>query len=84
MRVMRGRARFVVGNVRRRGAEYRGPVLDDLDEVLQKSVVEVLHEVAGLDEDVCNFIDNTAIELENSEYCAWLDGIQDVLRVRAT
>jgi complement component 1 Q subcomponent-binding protein len=71
--------RYVIGNVRQfaskaekeSGMAYNGPDFEDLDEKLQESFLEYLSEL-GMKDEVCDFIDATALDKEQVEYMRWL------------
>merc|ERR1711937_159078 len=67
--------RFVIGNVRQYSSKeekdsntaYNGPDFEDLDEKLKDS---------GLTDELCDFIDATALDKEQVEYMRWLKNAQ--------
>jgi len=74
--------RFVIGSVRVYSKEqkdlasaYNGPDFEDLDDKLQEAVDEYLAEI-GLNDEVCNFIDASALDKEQREYMGWLAGMR--------
>jgi len=71
--------RYVIGNVKSfANAEekdsvsgYNGPEFEDIDEKLQEAFDEYLAEV-GMNNEVCDFIDGSALDKEQREYIRWL------------
>merc|ERR1712070_398259 len=71
--------RYIIGNVKSfANAEerdsvsgYNGPDFEDIDDKLQEAFDEYLAE-AGMNNDVCDFIDGMAIDKEQREYIRWL------------
>jgi hypothetical protein len=71
--------RFVIGNIQcvkdvsnaQTDEAYSGPDFEDLDERLQDAIDDVLGEL-GVNEAVCDFLDATAVDKEQSEYINWL------------
>jgi complement component 1 Q subcomponent-binding protein len=78
--------RFVIGNVRQYSSKeekdsntaYNGPDFEDLDEKLQESFLEYLKD-SGLTDELCDFIDATALDKEQVEYMRWLKNAQQFL-----
>jgi complement component 1 Q subcomponent-binding protein len=78
--------RFVIGNVRQFSSKdekdsntaYNGPDFEDLDEKLQESFLEYLKD-SGLTDELCDFIDATALDKEQVEYMRWLNNSQQFL-----
>merc|ERR1712064_41408 len=50
---------------------YNGPDFEDLDENLQEALDEYLAEM-GMSDDVCDFVDASALDKEQREYMGWL------------
>merc|ERR1719436_79885 len=71
--------RYVIGNLKCfANAEekdsitsYNGPEFEDLDDKLQECFDEYLAEV-GMNNEVCDFIDASALDKEQREYIRWL------------
>merc|ERR1712194_223940 len=71
--------RFVIGNTRSfLNAEekdsisgYNGPEFEDLDDKVQESLDEYLAEV-DMNNELCDFIDASALDKEQREYLRWL------------
>jgi len=71
--------RYVIGNLksfvnaeeRDSISSYNGPDFEDLDDKLQESLDEYLAEV-GMNNEVCDFIDASALDKEQREYIHWL------------
>jgi len=71
--------RYVIGNLKVFAnaeekdsiSSYNGPDFEDLDEKLQESMDEYLAEV-GMNSEVCDFIDASALDKEQREYLRWL------------
>lgn len=71
--------RYLIGNVRLFSNEaeknsvsgYNGPEFESLDASLQKSL-ETYLEMHGINSDVCDLIDELAIDKETREYTNWL------------
>jgi complement component 1 Q subcomponent-binding protein, mitochondrial len=80
--------RFIVGQVKSWASEaerdsassYNGPEFEDLDEKVQAALDDFLGETIGLDDSVCDFIDESASDKEHREYVRWLGNVQDVLK----
>ena len=79
--------RYMIGNVRSfasaeerdSDATYNGPDFEDLDDSLQESFDEFLAE-AGINDEVCDFVDATAIDKEQREYMRWLKNVDSFIR----
>jgi complement component 1 Q subcomponent-binding protein len=79
--------RYVIGNVRsfstaaERDCEtsYNGPDFEDLEDSLQESFDEFLAE-AGINDEVCDFIDATATDKEQREYMRWLNNVASFIQ----
>ena len=79
--------RYMIGNVRsfasaaERDAPtaYNGPDFEDLDETLQESFDEFLSE-AGITDEVCNFVDASAMDKEQREYMRWLKNVESFIQ----
>lgn len=56
---------------------FEGPVFEDLDEQLQKELVEYLEERGVYSEDFANYVQECAELKEQHEYLVWLSGIKD-------
>lgn len=77
--------RYVIGNVRSytSAAErdctsaYAGPDFEDLDDSVQESFDEFLAS-AGINDQLCDFIDHSAVDKEQREYIRWLKNVQEV------
>mmetsp|Transcript_52537 Transcript_52537/g.122963 ORF Transcript_52537/g.122963 Transcript_52537/m.122963 type:complete len:228 (+) Transcript_52537:52-735(+) len=54
---------------------YQGPDFEDLDEKLQESLDEYLAEL-GVSNDLCDFIDQMAVDKEQREYLRWLKTVK--------
>eukprot|EP00927_Polykrikos_kofoidii_P014720 TRINITY_DN164_c0_g2_i1.p1 TRINITY_DN164_c0_g2~~TRINITY_DN164_c0_g2_i1.p1 ORF type:complete len:236 (+),score=52.10 TRINITY_DN164_c0_g2_i1:74-781(+) len=71
--------RFVIGSVKMfanaaekgSGSAFNGPEFEDLDDKLQESFDEYLAD-AGLNSEMCDFIDAMALDKEQREYIRWL------------
>merc|ERR1712066_952232 len=71
--------RYVIGNLKSFAnveekdsiSGYNGPEFEDLDDKLQESCDEYLAEV-GMNNEVCDFIDASALDKEQREYLRWL------------
>jgi len=71
--------RYIIGNVKSfANAEekdsvsaYNGPEFEDIDEKLQEAFDEYLAEL-GMNNEVCDFIDASALDKEQREYIRWL------------
>merc|ERR1712039_1058316 len=71
--------RYVIGNVKSFAnseekdgiTSYNGPEFEDLDDKLQEAMDEYLAEV-GMNNEVCDFIDASALDKEQREYIRWL------------
>merc|ERR1711972_596119 len=71
--------RYVIGNLKcfanaeeKDGvSSYSGPEFEDLDDKLQEAMDEYLAEV-GMNNEVCDFIDASALDKEQREYIRWL------------
>merc|ERR1719437_17935 len=71
--------RYVIGNVkafadaetRDSVSGYNGPEFEDVDDKLQEALDEYLAE-AGMSNEVCDFIDASALDKEQREYLRWL------------
>ena len=78
--------RYVIGNVKAfSSAEekdsvsaYNGPEFEDVDDKLQEALDEYLAEV-GMNNEVCDFIDASALDKEQREYIRWLKITKDFL-----
>jgi complement component 1 Q subcomponent-binding protein len=55
---------------------YNGPEFEDIDDKLQEALDEYLGEV-GMNNEVCDFIDATALDKEQREYIRWLSITKD-------
>ncbi|CAE8601970.1 unnamed protein product [Polarella glacialis] len=72
--------RFVIGNVKSFSSVeekdsvngFNGPEFEDIDEKLQEAFDEFLAE-AGMNNEVCDFIDAMALDKEQREYIRWLN-----------
>ncbi len=79
--------RYVIGNVRsfaspeekESASAYNGPDFEDLDDSLQESFDEFLAE-HGVNDEVCDFIDATAIDKEQREYMRWLKNVESFIQ----
>ena len=79
--------RYMIGNVRSFASKaekdsdssYNGPDFEDLDDSLQESFDEFLAE-AGINDEVCDFIDATAIDKEQREYMRWLKNVDSFIQ----
>ena len=79
--------RYMIGNVRSFASKaekesdsaYNGPDFEDLDDSLQESFDEFLAE-HGINDDVCDFIDATAIDKEQREYMRWLKNVDSFIQ----
>lgn len=79
--------RYMIGNVRsfasasERDAttSYNGPDFEDLDDSLQESFDEFLAE-AGINDEVCDFIDASAMDKEQREYMRWLKNVESFIQ----
>lgn len=79
--------RFIVGNVRyfadaeekNSTSAYNGPEFEDLDDNLQTGVDEWLSSL-GINEELCDFIDASAVDKEQREYMRWLSRIADIVQ----
>jgi complement component 1 Q subcomponent-binding protein len=79
--------RYMIGNVRsfaskaekESDSSYNGPDFEDLDDSLQESFDEFLAE-AGINDEVCDFIDATAIDKEQREYMRWLKNVDSFIQ----
>lgn len=80
--------RYVIGSVKvfnsteeKEGMSmYNGPDFEDLDEKLQEAFDEYLAEL-GLNSELCDFIDATALDKEQREYIHWLKVTKDFLEL---
>mmetsp|Transcript_61691 Transcript_61691/g.160095 ORF Transcript_61691/g.160095 Transcript_61691/m.160095 type:complete len:241 (+) Transcript_61691:85-807(+) len=71
--------RYVIGNLKSFATaeekdsvtSYNGPEFEDLDDKVQESFDEYLAEV-GMNNEVCDFIDASALDKEQREYLRWL------------
>mmetsp|Transcript_143140 Transcript_143140/g.356703 ORF Transcript_143140/g.356703 Transcript_143140/m.356703 type:complete len:243 (+) Transcript_143140:84-812(+) len=71
--------RYVIGNLKCFAnaeekdsiSSYNGPEFEDLDDKVQESFDEYLAEV-GMNNEVCDFIDASALDKEQREYLRWL------------
>eukprot|EP00927_Polykrikos_kofoidii_P014718 TRINITY_DN164_c0_g1_i1.p1 TRINITY_DN164_c0_g1~~TRINITY_DN164_c0_g1_i1.p1 ORF type:complete len:260 (+),score=52.95 TRINITY_DN164_c0_g1_i1:69-782(+) len=71
--------RYVIGNVKmfanaeekESASSFNGPEFEDLDDKVQESFDEFLAD-AGLNREVCDFIDAMALDKEQREYIRWL------------
>mmetsp|Transcript_92980 Transcript_92980/g.184596 ORF Transcript_92980/g.184596 Transcript_92980/m.184596 type:complete len:231 (-) Transcript_92980:52-744(-) len=79
--------RYIIGNVKSfSSAEekeslsgYNGPEFEDLDDKLQEAFDEYLAE-AGMNNEICDFIDAMALDKEQREYIRWLKITQSFLQ----
>jgi complement component 1 Q subcomponent-binding protein len=79
--------RYMIGNVRSfassaerdSDASYNGPDFEDLDDSLQESFDEFLAE-AGINDEVCDFIDASAVDKEQREYMRWLKNVDSFIQ----
>jgi complement component 1 Q subcomponent-binding protein len=79
--------RYMIGNVRsfasaaERDAtsSYNGPDFEDLDDSLQESFDEFLAE-AGITDEVCDFVDASAMDKEQREYMRWLKNVESFIQ----
>jgi complement component 1 Q subcomponent-binding protein, mitochondrial len=79
--------RYVIGNVRSFATKeekesvsaYNGPDFEDLDDTLQESFDEFLAE-HGINDEVCDFIDATAVDKEQREYMRWLKNVESFIQ----
>jgi complement component 1 Q subcomponent-binding protein len=79
--------RYMIGNVRsfaskaekESDSSYNGPDFEDLDDSLQESFDEFLAE-AGINDEVCDFIDASAIDKEQREYMRWLKNVDSFIQ----
>lgn len=79
--------RYMIGNVRSfasaaekdSDASYNGPDFEDLDDSLQESFDEFLAE-AGITDEVCDFVDATAVDKEQREYMRWLKNVDSFIQ----
>jgi len=71
--------RYVIGNLKSFATaeekdsvtSYNGPEFEDLDDKVQEALDEYLAEV-GMNNEVCDFIDASALDKEQREYIRWL------------
>ncbi|CAK0813798.1 unnamed protein product [Prorocentrum cordatum] len=71
--------RYVIGQVKTYASAeerdsvgaYNGPEFEDLDDKLQEAFDEYLAEL-GMSSEVCDFVDQMAVDKEQREYCRWL------------
>ncbi|CAK9020302.1 unnamed protein product [Durusdinium trenchii] len=78
--------RYVIGNVKSFASKeekdsvssYNGPEFEDVDEKLQESFDELLAE-AGVNAELCDFIDAMALDKEQREYLRWLENVKDFM-----
>ena len=78
--------RYVIGNVRSYSSAterdcttaYAGPDFEDLDDTVQENFDEFLASV-GINDQLCDFIDHSAVDKEQREYIRWLKNVQEVL-----
>ena len=79
--------RYMIGNVRsfasaaerESDSAYNGPDFEDLDDSLQESFDEFLAE-AGINDEVCDFIDASAVDKEQREYMRWLKNVDSFIQ----
>jgi len=79
--------RYMIGNVRsfasnaekESDSSYNGPDFEDLEDSLQESFDEFLAE-AGINDEVCDFIDASAIDKEQREYMRWLKNVDSFIQ----
>mmetsp|Transcript_67080 Transcript_67080/g.160789 ORF Transcript_67080/g.160789 Transcript_67080/m.160789 type:complete len:227 (+) Transcript_67080:115-795(+) len=78
--------RFTIGQVATHASaeeaesdtRYQGPDFEDLDEQLQESLDEYLAEL-GVSNDLCDFIDQMALDKEQREYIRWLKSVKSFI-----
>jgi len=78
--------RYVIGNVKAFSSaeekdgvsSYNGPEFEDIDDKLQEALDEYLAEI-GMNNEVCDFIDASALDKEQREYLRWLKITKDFL-----
>merc|ERR1719343_1051826 len=71
--------RYVIGQVKSYASAeerdsvgaYNGPEFEDLDDKLREAFDEYLGEL-GMSSEVCDFVDQMAVDKEQREYCRWL------------
>ena len=79
--------RYMIGNVRSfmsaserdSSASYNGPDFEDLDEGISEELGNWLTSM-GLTDEVCDFIDASAIDKEQREYMRWLENVQSFIQ----
>lgn len=79
--------RYMIGNVRSfmsaaerdSPSSYNGPDFEDLDEGISEELGNWLTSV-GLTDEVCDFIDASAIDKEQREYMRWLENVQSFIQ----
>ncbi len=79
--------RYMIGNVRSfmsaaerdSASAYNGPDFEDLDEGISEELGNWLTSM-GLSDEVCDFIDASAIDKEQREYMRWLENVQSFIQ----
>jgi complement component 1 Q subcomponent-binding protein len=79
--------RYMIGNVRSFMSEnerdspsaYNGPDFEDLDEGISEELGNWLSSV-GITDEICDFIDASAIDKEQREYMRWLENVQSFIQ----
>jgi len=80
-----GDHRYVIGNVRSfasaaerdSNTAYAGPDFEDLDDNIQEAM-DALNAEMGINDELCDFIDQAAVDKEQREYVRWLKNVQDL------
>ena len=62
---------------------YNGPDFEDLEDKLQEAFDEYLGEL-GVDNEIFDFIDATAVDKEHREYMRWLENMKKLMWVEFT
>ena len=79
--------RYMIGNVRSfanaaerdSNTSYNGPDFEDLDDSVQEGFDMLLSE-SGVNDDVCDFIDASAVDKEQREYMRWLKNVDSFIQ----
>ena len=79
--------RYMIGNVRSfmsaserdSSSAYNGPDFEDLDEGISEELGNWLTSI-GLTDEVCDFIDASAIDKEQREYMRWLKNVESFIQ----
>jgi complement component 1 Q subcomponent-binding protein len=79
--------RYMIGNVRSfmsaaerdSASSYNGPDFEDLDEGISEELGNWMTSM-GLTDEVCDFIDASAIDKEQREYMRWLANVQSFIQ----